>query len=70
MGVPPPSWVLIWSFSEAVGQCGDGQISSSSCHSPVAVVAGWRRGVVLLLLATGNVGEECFGSSAGSPRWW
>ena len=26
--------------------------------------------VVLLLLATGNVGEECFGSPAGSPRWW
>ena len=70
MGAPPSSWVLLWSFSKAGGQSGDGQTSSSSSHSPVAVVAGWQRGIVLLLLATRNVGEECSRSSAGSPRWW
>jgi len=70
MEVPPPSWVLQWPFSEEGGQCGDGQTSSSSCHFPVVVVARWRRGVVLLLLATRKVGEECFGSSVGFPQWW
>ena len=41
--------------------------------SPIVVslapgAAGWRQGVVLLVLATRNVGAGCSGSHAGSPR--
>ena len=68
-GVPPPSWVLLRSLRKT-GRCGDPRTSIANSRSPAPGAAGWRQGIVLLLLATGNVDVECSESHAGSPRWW
>ena len=69
MGVPPPSRLLLWSLRRA-GLCWDPRISTANFGSPAPGAAGWRQGVVLLLLATRNVGAKCSESHAGSPQWW
>ena len=69
MGAPPPSWLLLRSLRRA-GLCWDPRISTANFGSPAPGVAGWRQGVVLLLLATRNVVAECSKTHASSPQWW
>ena len=70
MGAPPPSCLLLRSFRKA-GRCWDPGISNVNFGSPAPGAAGWWQDIVLLLLATGNVGVECSESHAGSPQcWW
>ena len=69
MGAPPPSWVLLRSLRK-MGRCGDPGTSIGNCCSLDPGAAGWRQGIVLLLLATRNVSVECSESHAGSPQWW
>jgi hypothetical protein len=61
MGAPPLSWVLLQSLKKA-SRCGDPKTNIANSGSPILGVAGWRRGVLLLLHATGCVGEACSGS--------